>query len=143
MRPGGGKLSTQQDGESRETVVLIVDDDPHVLGLTSQLLSSAGYQTLEAGSPEQALALMTQVKIDILLIDAVLPGRSGPDLAEELLTLQPVGKMVFMSGLDPLAVWMAYGKPCQVLKKPFSRAELLGRMELPGAMASGCFQARS
>ncbi len=133
-------LGTQQDWELREKVVLIVDDDPHVLRLASGLLSSAGYQTLEAGSPGEALAIATQVKIDILLVDAVLPGRSGPDLAEELLKLQPLGKMVFMSGLDPMAVWMAYGKPCQVLQKPFSRAELLGKMELPSAMASDCFR---
>lgn len=129
-------MGAQDDLDSASHVVLVVDDDPQVLRMTSHLLTLAGYQTLEAGTPAEALAIAAQIKIDVLLVDAVLPGMSGPDLAEELSKSQTFEKTIFMSGLDPIAVWMAFGKPCQVLQKPFSREELIRKIEVPSTGAS-------
>jgi len=117
-------------------VVLIVDDDPQVLKMTSRMLASAGYQTVEAATPAEAFALVTQVKIDIFLLDAILPGMNGADLAEELSKSQQSATTVFMSGLDAMAVWMAFGKPCQVLQKPFSSEQLICKLEATGPVAS-------
>ena len=129
-------MYVKQDLKSAGKVVLIVDDDRAVLEITSRLLSAAGYQTVEATTPAQAIGLAALVKIDILLVDAVLPDMSGPDLVEELSKLQVFETTVLMSGLDSLEVWMACGRPCQVLQKPFSRAELLGKVEMTGAVSS-------
>jgi len=122
--------------ESAGKVVLIVDDDAQVLKMTSLLLASAGYETVEATTPAEALALATQIKFDVLLVDAVLPGMSGPDLADELSISQVFAKIVFMSGLDPIAILMAFGKPCVVLQKPFSSKDLLSKIRLPGKIES-------
>jgi len=80
--------------------------------------------------------LVTQVKIDIFLLDAILPGMNGADLAEELSKSQQSATTVFMSGLDAMAVWMAFGKPCQVLQKPFSSEQLICKLEATGPVAS-------
>ncbi len=117
--------------QSAGRVVLIVDDDPKVLRMTSQILATAGYHPLEATTPAEALGLAAQIKIDVFLVDAILPAMSGPDLADELSQLQREAKTVFMSGLDPIAVWLAFGEPCQVLRKPFTREELICKIEKP------------
>lgn len=92
-------------------MVLIIDDDLQVLNMISGVLARDGCQTVEATTPAEALGIATQVRINILLVDAVLPEMSGPDLLAELSKLQEFEKAFLMSGLDSLAVRMACGKP--------------------------------
>lgn len=100
---------------------MVVDDDPEVLKLTSDVLTQEGYQVVSAATPVDALGHLTsdQKGFDLLLIDAVLPAMSGPELAEKMLVAQPDAKVLFMSGLDALAVTLAFGKPCESIQKPF------------------------
>ncbi len=128
-------MIAKQELHSASRVVLVVDDDLHVLKVTSRMLVGAGYQPVEATTPAEALVIATQIKLDVFLLDAILPGISGPDLADELAKAQGEAKIVFMSGLDPLSVWVAFGRPCQVLRKPFTSEELIRKIETPAAAA--------
>ncbi len=79
--------------------VLVVEDDPGVRRVTERILVGAGYRTLLAASRADALAIANgDASIDLLLSDVVMPERSGPELAADLVALRPGLKVLFMSG---------------------------------------------
>ena len=80
--------------------VLVVEDDELVRNLAARLLTLDGYQILEAGSADQALALTErgEAAIDLLLTDVLMPGMSGVELAQKLRERFPGLPIVFMSG---------------------------------------------
>jgi signal transduction histidine kinase/CheY-like chemotaxis protein len=121
--------------------VLLVEDEDEVRAMTREVLEEAGYAVLEAGRPDEAVRLTRRHagSIDLLLTDIVMPQRSGPDLAGDLLALHPRMRVLYMSGyaegsegragrLDPDAAFIA---------KPFGLEELLAkiRQTLGGATA--------
>lgn len=64
--------------------ILIVDDNPENLMLTCELLSTQGYNVITAPSAEAAQEKLRQQLPDLILLDVILPGRSGYDLCREL-----------------------------------------------------------
>ena len=64
--------------------ILIVDDEEDICQILSYSLQAAGYQTSVAHSAEEALALIEQSAPDLLLLDIMMEGMSGTDLAKHL-----------------------------------------------------------
>jgi PAS domain S-box-containing protein len=91
-RGGGG-------GGGPETILLVEDEDV-VRRLVSKTLERSGFTVLDASRGEEALALAQRHpgQIDLLLTDVVMPGMSGPAVAERLALLWPGTKVLFMSG---------------------------------------------
>jgi len=91
--------------EGTETI-LLAEDEPAVRDVVRRLLEAHGYHVLEAGDGEQALeaARSFDRHIDLLLTDVVMPGMSGPQLAERLATLRPGTRVLYMSGYADEAV---------------------------------------
>ena len=98
-------------------------------GLTLELLRSAGYKVLEAGTPDKAIEIARNVHgpIHVLLTDVIMPKRSGPELSLELKALLPDLKVIFMSGYagDALTKQTLLVPDLVLIEKPFSRASLL------------------
>lgn len=67
-------------------ILLIVDDEEHVRKLLEVLLQNQGYQTLTASSGEEALALVAQQPPDLILLDIMMPGMDGYEVATRLKT---------------------------------------------------------
>jgi|HubBroStandDraft_1064217.scaffolds.fasta_scaffold04675_4 DNA-binding NtrC family response regulator len=86
-------------GENRGTV-LIVDDDPAVLVLIQNILMAADYRVLLAAERAHAVRLAGQkhIHIDLALLDVRIPGVSGTELADELLSVRPNIQVLWMSG---------------------------------------------
>lgn len=86
----------------RRPRVLIVEDDPRALAALCESLRRAGLDAVGAGSAEEALPQARQ-GLDGALIDAHLPGRSGPDLCTILRGMPEVRDAVIylLSGGDP------------------------------------------
>lgn len=83
------------------TVVLIVDDLPENLSMLHDALDEAGYKVLVATNGESALARARQALPDVILLDAVMPGIDGFEVARRLkadFTTQHI-PIVFMTGL--------------------------------------------
>lgn len=80
--------------------VLLVEDEPGVRALARRILARSGYTVLEASNGEEALQLAAQFdgSIDLMVTDCVMPGPSGPMLAEQLKMIRPAAKVLFMSG---------------------------------------------
>jgi DNA-binding NtrC family response regulator len=125
----GGKDSPRGRGET----ILVVDDEVEVGRAVASALEDAGYRTLVAGGPDQALALTASAgpSVALLVTDVVMQGLSGPDLASRLRERRPGLPVVFMTGhadrSADLGALLRSGD--SLLRKPFAIAELIERVE--------------
>jgi PAS domain S-box-containing protein len=80
--------------------VLLVEDEPAVREMTQRALEAYGYKVVSAYSGEDALQSVSakQGPINLLLTDVVMPGMSGPELAERVRQDYPSIAVIFMSG---------------------------------------------
>ena len=80
--------------------ILLVEDDEKVRKLVRGMLLSFGYEVIEARRCLDGLSIVRQHTggIDLLLTDVVMPQMSGRELADQISTLRPGIKVVFMSG---------------------------------------------
>jgi DNA-binding NtrC family response regulator len=104
--------------------IFVVEDDPDLLELISELLAMEGYTVISARSAEQANEVWksNSEKIDLLLADLTLPGNSsGVTLAEKFGAEKPSLKIIFSSGHALEIARRNYALPAGVnfLQKPF------------------------
>jgi two-component system, cell cycle sensor histidine kinase and response regulator CckA len=124
----------QNPPRSGGEVILVVEDDDQVRTVVSKGLPRLGYEVLVVGNAEEALALVDKHpgRIDLLLTDVVMPGLSGPQLADRLAQRRPETRVVFMSGYpeaqDPALGFSLNGR--SYLQKPFALAELAEKIRL-------------
>ncbi len=117
--------------EGSETI-LVVDDDPGVLRVTSASLRRFGYHVIEARSGEHALAAsrLEPGVIHLLVTDVVMPGMSGRELADILRRERPATPVLFVSGYPDgtIAHHGVVEEGVALLSKPFERAVLARRV---------------
>ncbi len=110
--------------------ILVIDDQPDVVTVVVRILRNAGHITLGVSDPSEAVAIAKSIgHLELVIIDAVMPGTSGPELAEQLVRACFGLKVLFMSGLQPFAVNLAFGQPCESIQKPFTAAELRDKIQ--------------
>ena len=103
--------------------VLIVEDDPAVRVLVSEVLSELGYAFVEAGDADGALPIIqSSQRIDLLISDVGLPGMNGRQLAEIGRQVRPDLKVLFITGYaEHAAVRGGFLDPgMQMITKPFT-----------------------
>jgi len=134
-------------GAGGADVVLIVDDVPENLALLNDALDEAGYTVLVATNGEAALALAARAQPDIVLLDAVMPGIDGFEVARRLKAdpeTAPI-PIVFMTGLTEtehlVAAFGAGGT--DYVTKPIRPREVLARIAAHLHQARAQRQARN
>ncbi|CAL8480732.1 PAS domain S-box protein [Caballeronia sp. S22] len=115
--------SWEQSYAPANLAILVVDDDDSSREAMSELLTSMGYDVRQAADAEAGMHALTTAKIDVLLTDIVLPGRSGIELAKAASERDPSIKIVFASGRDAPTPEEA-GFDCASLRKPFTIEQL-------------------
>jgi len=107
--------------------VLVVDDEPAVLGLVSGALSRKGYEVHAVSSPLQALHLAHDTPcFDLVVSDVIMPEMCGPELVERIARLCPTAAVVLMSGYfasEKIPEGAAF------ISKPFLLADLYAVVE--------------
>ncbi len=104
--------------------VLVVDDDPAVLGVIVDMLEDLGCEVISADGGVDALERLEQNPgISILITDINMPGMDGHELAELARRVRPELKMLQLSGREP----RRGGLP--MIRKPFSFEELADVMQ--------------
>ena len=117
---------------SRSDVVLIVDDVPDNLSLLHDALDASGYTVLVATNGESALQRAAQALPDVVLLDAVMPGMDGFEVARRLKSNPQTARIpiIFMTGLTEtehvVAAFQAGG--VDYVTKPIRAQEVLARM---------------
>ncbi len=69
---------------TNKPVILIADDDPEILTMLGIRLGKKGYEVLEAVDGNQTLALARKHHPDLVLLDVMMPGKNGWEVAKEL-----------------------------------------------------------
>jgi CheY-like chemotaxis protein len=110
--------------------ILVVEDEVGVREIVCWFLRGGGYNVLEAADADTAEAICAAHTgvIDLLVSDVVLPGVSGPRLAEQLKARVPGLKTLFISGYPSDASSQAALAAGAFLPKPFSREALLQKV---------------
>lgn len=100
--------------------VLVVDDDPDILRLVVTILRRLHLTVFSAAGADEALRVFNSLSTppDLLLTDVVMPGTSGPMLADTILSRSPSMRVLFMSGFDNRLI--AEGSGIPVIPKPFT-----------------------
>jgi signal transduction histidine kinase len=105
--------------------ILVVEDDEAVRRIASRILRQRGYEVIECRSADDARTAASSTRIDLLLTDVVMPGVSGPKLAEELARALPGLRTLFMSGYPGAGPHHHSVEPNgPLLTKPFTPASL-------------------
>ena len=100
----GGRLADEPaNGVSlKRSTVLCVDDDPNYLRSVSRFLDRHGYDVSTFETAEGALRALPRLKPDLALVDIMMPGMGGLDLAEKIReTTSGETPVVFLTALDP------------------------------------------
>jgi signal transduction histidine kinase len=110
--------------------VLVVDDEPGVREIVTDMLNQLGCRVTTAGSGEDALALLDRAQPQAVLLDFAMPGMNGADLAEAVLARRPETRIVFATGYaQSSAIEAVLGDRAIVLRKPFSPHALVEALQ--------------
>ena len=69
---------------TKSASILVVDDDPEIVAMLSTRLSKRGYKVLTAGDGNKAIELAKRERPDVVLLDVMMPGKSGWEVARAL-----------------------------------------------------------
>ncbi|MBN1478271.1 response regulator [Candidatus Sumerlaeota bacterium] len=107
--------------------ILVVDDEPHIRNVLSEILSECGHSVTTAANGELGVEILQTTAFDIVLTDLGMPGMSGWEVARQARRLQPSAKVVLTSGWgNEVAEDQAVqGEVDAFLPKPVSMQSLL------------------
>jgi len=116
-----------------DTTILVAEDNDDVRAYTVETLRQLGYRVLEAHDGPSAMRLLerTDVAVDLLFSDIVMPGMSGWELAKRALQHKPELHVLFTSGYPrDIDASGTVGRNIAILPKPFTRSDLAGSIRL-------------
>jgi CheY-like chemotaxis protein len=130
--PSGPPAESGRRLRTTARTVLVVDDEPEVLDLATEILGRVGYRVLRAVDGPSAIEVAQRHEGDIhlLVTDMVMPGMSGRDLAERLRALRTALPVLYISGYvqDASARATLASEHSAFVAKPFTPELLTDRV---------------
>ncbi|MDX6449969.1 MAG: hypothetical protein QOH16_18 [Gaiellaceae bacterium] len=115
-----------------DETILLVEDETVVRHLVAEILESNGYTVLQAGDGPSGLELLRRHsgKLDLLLTDVVMPGMSGPEVAQAVTSMRPGTQVLYTSGYTDSAIGHhgVLEPGIAFLQKPFSADDLIRKV---------------
>jgi CheY-like chemotaxis protein len=115
--------------------ILLVDDEAEIRRLLARRLSRRGYAVTAASDGNQALALLAEDAYDLAILDFMMPGMNGLELAAQCRLLYPDLKVLILTGSPVISEIEMARYPC--LRKPLENLDELdqavGRLLRPQA----------
>ncbi len=126
---GGASCISRAVSQTDVSRILVVEDDPHIRTLILRVLKENGYEATSARDAREAAAALNAATFDLLLLDVMLPGRSGLDLCREIRQTSQVPIIMVSARGDEIdrVVGLEVGADDYV-PKPFGAKELLARI---------------
>lgn len=114
-----------------EEMILIVEDDNDISQMLKELLTSQGYQIVQAYSGTEALLCMEKQTPQAVILDLMLPGMSGEEVLSKIKQQYPQAGVIVSSARDDVhtRVELLRAGADDYLVKPFDTEELLARLE--------------
>ena len=129
--PPSLRSSVRERVEGRGRVVLVAEDEPAVLQLTSCYLRQAGFEVVVATSGPEAEALLDErgSELALAVLDAVMPGFGGQGVYQAMKDRGIVAPVVFVTGYDyQTLAGSTADERVTLLRKPFGQSELLDQV---------------
>jgi PAS domain S-box-containing protein len=104
--------------------ILVVDDDPDVRGFIVEALEEQGYVVREAADGREGIAEVEREAPDLIVLDFIMPGMSGADVARRARERRPDQPILFVSGYSETEAVKSIAPDAPLLAKPF-RADAL------------------
>ena len=118
-----------EDLKSGTETILVAEDNPDVRGLVKGVLESKGYTVIEAASGDEAVEqfFTHEDKISLLILDAIMPGKNGKEVCNEIRGARPNAKVLFTSGYagDFIGAKGLYTENIHFIPKPLLPYDLL------------------
>lgn len=129
-RAPAAKAAGEGESPRGTETILLVEDEESVRKVLARMLKTHHYKVLTAVDGTAALRLLdsTELHVDLVVSDLVMPRMGGRELAQRLATLRPDLKIIFMSGYTEDSLIMSGGldNAASFLQKPISSKDLLG-----------------
>jgi PAS domain S-box-containing protein len=114
--------------------VLVIDDDPDVRGFIAAALEEHGYRVRQAADGREGLAELAREVPDLVIVDFIMPGMSGAEVANRIRAKLPDQSILFVSGYSETDAVKRTAPDAPLLAKPF-RADALHKA-VRGAIAA-------
>lgn len=117
----------------KKSVILIVDDEPTNLKVLHKVLSENNFEALVLQDGQTALELLDHRRVDLILLDIIMPGMDGFEIAEKIKAQSRIADIpiIFMSALSDTANKVKGFKAGAIdyLTKPFQKEEVIARIK--------------
>jgi CheY-like chemotaxis protein len=107
--------------------ILVADDSAELVLLYRAVLEDAGHEVVSASSGTAAIAAAESTRIDVAVLDGLMPGMSGDAIAERLRLANPELPILLMTG-DYGEQFVVHSR-VPVLRKPFAPEQLVRAVE--------------
>ena len=112
--------------------IMVVDNEPDIVDLTRTVLEIGGYKVIPSYSGEECLKKLDKNKVDLILLDIMMPGMSGWDVFNRVKKKYSKTKIAFMSVLEisdkRKKVLLDEGLS-EYIMKPFDKDSLLNKID--------------
>ncbi|MCG2591449.1 PAS domain S-box protein [Ramlibacter sp. XY19] len=128
--PASSEAPVQDAGPPPSDKVLIVDDQPDVLDMATEMFRTLGFDVITAASGRQALEILSRTHdIHLLFSDVVMPGLNGVELGKKAQEISPQTRILLSSGYTTPAGSL---KGFEFVAKPYRMADILKKLRSLG-----------
>ncbi len=132
VQPDAAEESVQPVAPGRGETILLAEDEPEVRKILKLSLESNGYRVIEADNGDDAVKKFQDnlQKISMVLLDVIMPAKNGRQAGEEIRSLRPEVKIVFISGYtgDIISEKGMLEADAELIAKPVSAEKLLRKV---------------
>jgi CheY-like chemotaxis protein len=120
-----GDESTGKVSKDRNAArILVIDDDDDVRQFVVSGLEEYGHEVIEADSGQDGIARFMETDPDLVILDFLMPGMSGAEVASHILAAKPGQRLLFVSGYSETDAIRKVAPDADILAKPFRAAVL-------------------
>lgn len=114
-----------------KSIILIIEDDDMINNMIKEAMENEGYNCIQAFSGTEGILLAKAENIDLVILDLMLPGKSGEEVIKEIKTLKSIPVIIVSAkdGIDSKVELLRSGAD-DYLTKPFDIRELEARVEV-------------
>ncbi|HET9335738.1 MAG TPA: PAS domain S-box protein [Sphingomicrobium sp.] len=120
----GGKTGDQLRRGRGAATVLVIDDDEDVRHFIAAGLEEYGHEVIEAADGSEGIDKYGANRPDLVIIDYIMPGLSGAEVADHILATQPDQPILFVSGYNETDAIRRVAPGANILAKPFRATAL-------------------
>ena len=124
MPASGGQAAAERRRGRGKATVLVIDDDEEVRHFVAASLEEYGHEVVEAADGVEGIERFGASRPDLVILDYIMPGLSGAEVAAHIIATEPDQAILFVSGYSQTDEIRKVAPKASILFKPFRAAAL-------------------